>query len=151
METVKLFQKLLQRVTLPIIVWVVFIICFGVYSYGQQWEVISETPSADFSNGLTIHEDGLHGMAAGDNLVLTTSNGGENWEIVTPIPEGAPNAIYMLTPDSVWAVFTSGMIYATSDGGQTWVNQPSGTTRRLFDVQFIDHLNRMGCWWVVGW
>ncbi len=148
METVKLFQKLLQRVTLPIIFWVVFIICFGVYSYGQSWEVITETPSADFKNGLRIYEDGLHGMAVGDGLVLTTSNGGENWEIVTPIPEGAPNAIYMLTPDSVWAVFTSGMIYATSDGGQTWVNQPSGTTRRLFDVQFIDHLNG---WAVGGW
>ena len=123
-------------------------IYFGFSTYGQQWEVISETPSANFTNGFTIHEDGLHGMAAGDNLVLTTSDGGENWEKVTPIPEGGPNKIFMLTADSVWAVFASGLIYATSDGGQTWINQPSGTGRRLFDVQFIDHLTG---WAVGGW
>ncbi len=113
----------------------------------QQWEVITETPSTNF-NTLQMLEDGLHGMAAGDGLVLTTENGGESWLRVTPIPEGGPSAIYMVSADSVWAVFNSGKIFATTDGGQTWVNQPSGTGRRLKDVKFIDYLTG---WAVGGW
>jgi photosystem II stability/assembly factor-like uncharacterized protein len=38
----------------------------------------------------------------------------------------------------VWAVGTEGAIVRTSDGGATWIEQPSGTTGSLHAIQFTD-------------
>ena len=122
-------------------------ICLGVYSYayGQQWEVLSQTPSTNI-NAFDMLQDGLHGMAAGQYLTLTTSNGGVNWVPATTLPNAVPNALSMISANLAWVVCNSGKIFKTTDGGQTWLQQSSGTTRKLTDVQFIDQLNG----WAVG-
>jgi photosystem II stability/assembly factor-like uncharacterized protein len=120
-------------------------ISFGAYSYGQSWEVLSQTPSTRL-DAFYMLQDGLHGMAAGQYLTLTTSNGGVNWVPAATSLNAAPNALSMVSVNLAWVVGNSGMIFKTTDGGQTWVQQSSGTTRKLADVQFIDQLNG----WAVG-
>ena len=45
-----------------------------------------------------------------------------------------------------WAVGTAGTVLKTTDRGETWVTQSSGTTQALRNVFFLDHQTG----WVVG-
>ncbi len=46
------------------------------------------------------------------------------------------NDVYAITPDIVVVVGANGTILKTTDGGETWVQKPSGTTDGLGKVQF---------------
>ncbi len=46
------------------------------------------------------------------------------------------NDVYAITPDIVVVVGANGTILKTTDGGETWVQKPSGTTEHLRKVQF---------------
>lgn len=47
-------------------------------------------------------------------------------------------AIFFSDPNHGWAVGGAGLIMATTDGGQTWNRQASGTTAPLFSIYFIN-------------
>ncbi|MFC2092936.1 YCF48-related protein [Bacteroidota bacterium] len=126
-----------------IFIFILFLITPQLFS--QPWQVLSQTPSSRL-DCFYVLQDGLHGMAVGENFSLTTSNGGVNWVPVTSIPNAVPNKLSMVSASLAWVVCNEGKIFRTTDGGQTWVQQSSGTTRKLQDVQFIDQLNG----WVVG-
>lgn len=65
--------------------------------------------------------------------VIRTSDGGLNWEIVTPDSLHAQgddaNGLALLGPDAAWVVLDYGNIWRTDDGGQNWTFQtpPQGT------------------------
>ena len=114
---------------------------------GKSWEYqqkgeISELYSVDFI-------DSLRGWATGSDFdsttglflgkILRTDNGGEKWSIY----ETGYNVFYdicFVDSSRGWAVGLNGVIYHTTDGGVSWKQQPSGTTRTLISVVFIDSL-----------
>ncbi len=63
-------------------------------------------------------------------LILNTTDGGDNWHIVTPdslqySPNDA-NGITLLSSDDAWVALDYGNIWKTSDGGENWVFQDPG-------------------------
>ncbi|MCK5765532.1 MAG: T9SS type A sorting domain-containing protein [Bacteroidales bacterium] len=126
---------------------------FSQYPY---WDTISMDPSVMFSD-LCVLPDGQHGWvvgstgAAGEILssIVGTTNGGD-WEQI-PFPAYASvslQGVYFVSPDSGWVVGNGGVIYATSDGGQSWQQQSSGTSRKLYRVHFVNSLTG---WITGGW
>lgn len=55
-------------------------------------------------------------------------------------------AIQFTDENNGWIIGYSGTIKKTSDGGKTWISQPSETTANLWDISFID--NETG--WICG-
>ncbi len=95
--------------------------------------------------------DGQHGWTVGaldENLsiIYRTADGGSSWETLTV--SGSLRAVFFTSPDSGWVVGTNGTILATTDGGDSWSNQSSGTSRLLASVHFI---NRLEGWICGGW
>jgi photosystem II stability/assembly factor-like uncharacterized protein len=56
-------------------------------------------------------------------------------------PDAQFNDVFFQGADRGWAVGDRGAIWATTNGGQTWHAQPSGTTARLESVWFVDAEN----------
>lgn len=89
--------------------------------------------------------DSLNGFAAGGGLILKTSDGGISWD--TSYSNSAYlYSIYFSDQLNGWAVGSFGLILTTDDGGDSWVQQNSGTSERLRSVFFTDQ--NQG--WIVG-
>ena len=78
-------------------------------------------------------------MNKGGGRIYRTSNSGATWQIVGV----GDTSIYFSRlfvnrpiPDRLWAVGTSGKIFASTSYGNTWFAQSSGTTKHLHDVVF---------------
>ena len=54
-------------------------------------------------------------------------------------------SVYFVDSDRGWAVGGGGTILNTSDGGETWVQQSSGTTSQLQSIYFTDSI-KAGLW-----
>ena len=52
---------------------------------------------------------------------------------------------YFLNDQTGWIVGVIGTILKTTNGGENWSAQTSGTNFRLSSVNFID-INMVGCW-----
>ncbi|MCK5132783.1 MAG: hypothetical protein KAR40_11595 [Candidatus Sabulitectum sp.] len=63
-------------------------------------------------------------------LILNTTDGGDNWEIVTPdsmqYSQNDANGIALLSPDDAWVAIDYGNIWKTADGGENWTLQNPG-------------------------
>ncbi len=126
---------------------------FAQYPY---WDTVSMDPSVMFSD-LCVLPDGQHGWAVGSTgaagEILTSIVGtinGEDWEQL-PLPASASSSLLgvnFITPDSGWIVGYNGKIYATTDGGHSWQQQTSGTSRKLYRVHFVNSLTG---WITGGW
>lgn len=81
---------------------------------------------ADIDTGLVVGEG-----------ILATDDGGESWyRQFAPAEDFA--AVDMATPSSACAVGDAGTIVRTRDGGGSWASCVSGTSRALYDVDFVD-------------
>ncbi len=76
---------------------------------------------------------GMAGVGTSDSF------GQSGWFWQNPLPQGN-NLLGAATPgpSTVVAVGTSGTILRSSDGGETWTPQTSGTNRDLLAVSFVD-------------
>ena len=138
------------------LVGIVFIIlCLPLLCAAQgSWEVIQMTPSMNLSD-LYFLADGQHGWAVGGttsgnlrySAILHTTNGGETWEHQSYPGSNAsyPQGVHFATPDSGWIICSGGEIYATSDAGESWTSQNSGTGRKLARIHFINSLEGWIC------
>jgi photosystem II stability/assembly factor-like uncharacterized protein len=102
------------------------------------------------------------GVAVGDyGSIVRTTDGGTTWTKIPlpadiPLPEDIaeiiePGDVLLYDVDFVdaekgWIVGEFGVILATTDGGQSWVAQPSMIETTLFGVCFADAMNG----WAVG-
>ncbi|UCC11645.1 MAG: T9SS type A sorting domain-containing protein [candidate division WOR-3 bacterium] len=134
-----------------------FIACIPIIVIAQTWEaVLPQDPTVSL-NDLCFQQDGLHGWSVGAtsaggqtfSVVFRTSDG-TNWEYVpfTDSTSAALNGVCFVSPTHGWVVGHNGRIYATSDGGDSWSQQSSGTSRVLQRVHFI---NEDRGWAVGGW
>ncbi len=123
----------------------------------DEWEALRSAPGPSIQD-ICILPDGLHGWAVGGSgaggqvysCVLRTTDGGANW---VPLPFPYPTSVVLCGVDFAdalngWVVGSAGAIYATTDGGDTWVRQTSGTARKLTKVCFLDALRG---WATGGW
>ncbi|MGB3452441.1 MAG: T9SS type A sorting domain-containing protein [Moheibacter sp.] len=71
------------------------------------------------------------------SIVLCLSYGKAQWVELDPgVDVPSFSDVYAITPDIVVAVGANGIIIKTTDGGETWVQKPSGSTEDLRKVQF---------------
>src|SRR3981081_2461988 len=74
---------------------------------------------------------------AGVGTKVSFAESGWFWQ--NPLPQGNNlRAVAILDKSTIVAVGGFGTILRTSDGGATWVRQPSGTTRLLRGVSLVD-------------
>ncbi|HWQ32876.1 MAG TPA: YCF48-related protein [Blastocatellia bacterium] len=79
--------------------------------------------------------------------ILATTDGGRNWKLQRAAQ--VRRILFGLTAIDelqAWIVGAGGVALRTIDGGENWNEQPTGTTKTLFDVHFTDA--RRG--WAVG-
>jgi photosystem II stability/assembly factor-like uncharacterized protein len=110
------------------------------------WETVEVEPAV-FLSDLCVLDDEMHGWVSGWGgtggevfaACLRTTDGGNTWAAFEP-PSGwsQPNGVFFATPDSGWMVGGGGRIYITTDGGDNWSQQTSGTSQDLARVHFLD-------------
>jgi len=77
------------------------------------------------------------GGAGGDGGTGGVDRSGWFWQ--NPLPQGnALNGVSFTDANTGTAVGEAGTIVRTTDGGETWVTQDSGTTSALNGVSFTD-------------
>lgn len=93
-------------------------------------------------------------LAVGDfGTIVRTTDGGDTWskvslptemflpEDIAEIIEPGDILLYGIdfaSPSQGWIAGEFGSIFATTDGGVTWVAQPTGQETTLFDISFVD-------------
>jgi len=118
-----------------------------VAAHAQTWETVRMAPGMAIQD-ICVLPGGTHGWAVGSggsgglllSYVLRTTNGGAHWvPLALPNPTGVSlNGVCFVNETTGWIVGASGLIYKTTNGGDTWIQQASGTGRRLSKVCFID-------------
>lgn len=73
-----------------------------------------------------------------DRVFLKTTDGGDNWSPVPSNTQAVFISIHFPTPDTGYAVGTSGAMVKTTDGGESWNALSTGTTNTLNSVFFVD-------------
>lgn len=71
-------------------------------------------------------------------IVSSTVFSQQNWNTPTDYFPFTPLAIHFENENDGWSVGDFGRILRTTDGGETWNQQSSGTTRALFSVDFLN-------------
>ena len=73
------------------------------------------------------------------SVLISFSLTNAQWFWQNPLPNGNENdAVCFTDANAGTIVGMSGTIVHTTDGGSTWITQPSGTTNWLFAVSFTD-------------
>jgi photosystem II stability/assembly factor-like uncharacterized protein len=63
--------------------------------------------------------DADHAWAVGQNVVLSTTDGGRSWRPVSEPEQGMLRVVALVDAQSGWGA-TAGHLYRTTDGGMTW-------------------------------
>ena len=138
---------------------IILLLCLSSYIGSQSgtWDVVDMRCDV-LIRDLCILPTGQFGWAVGSteaggerlSCVLRTTDGGSDWHILPFADSIAVSlvGVFFASEDSGWVVGNSGRIYATSDGGNTWVLQSSGVTRNLRRVHFV---NTSTGWVTGGW
>jgi len=84
--------------------------------------------------------DANTGVAVGskdsNRVVLKTTNGGTNWQVLLRNNQARFYSVYMTSVNSIYSVGDSGVILYSSNGGNAWVTQQSGTNSTLREIIF---------------
>ena len=129
---------------------------------GEDWNLESST---DPINSV-FFLDNTTGWMVGQNINSVTSmvkktvNAGESWEstiIGTLVDSGVLYGVHFIDSDTGWVVgslginmppmeYANGVIYKTTDGGESWELIYQGYHNIIVDVYFIDGMNG----WIIG-
>lgn len=115
---------------------------------GKTWVPQYSNPNLYFRS--LMFSDSLHGWAGTlttSSLMLTTSNGGANWTVVSNIPDPKPPGVcglWVASPQVIYGVGSySGpaRLIKSADGGATWTAKDmSPLASTLIDVHFFNEL-----------
>lgn len=89
---------------------------FTIYG-NNQWVTVT-TPGGDLS-GIKFIDD-LHGFAWGDDILLQTNDGGNNWTINTDNKEFNPSFINLNIGWKIENTIDTSYVLKTKDGGANW-------------------------------
>lgn len=125
----------------------------GTTDGGESWEHLAgginsallDICFANANQGWAVGRDQILSI---DPIICRTIDGGLNWETKEIEMEDDISLHGVDFPDSIngWAVGDQGIILHTSNGGETWEFQVSGSYNRLRDVHFSDSYKG----WAVG-
>lgn len=112
---------------------------------GETWEEMTSAPT-DIGLNSVFFVDSLNGWTTGyshyypfHSFIYHTDNGGEIWVVQhDTLTSSLLNDITFSDLNNGWAVGRDGTILHTSNGGQNWEYQESGTTAGLNSVCFTD-------------
>jgi photosystem II stability/assembly factor-like uncharacterized protein len=99
----------------------------SVYHEGTLYDVYFVNASTGFTAAAVWN---------GEGAIARTTNGGWTWDTIY----WASNAIYCIhfpTATIGYAAGQGGLIYKTTDGGNTWTVHSSGVSQRINDIWFI--------------
>jgi photosystem II stability/assembly factor-like uncharacterized protein len=85
--------------------------------------------------------DPFNGMAVGQEVMIMTSDGGENWELLPISIDGAMVSVEYSSADIITIAGHDGLILRSTDRGGSWFPQPCGTTADLRGVSFSGSLH----------
>ena len=105
----------------------------------KNWEQQDSGVSYDLMKMQFIDSD--YGWIAGTEGVLHTSDGGQAWtEQLSDSDLWELCDIHFIDRSTGWACGTpSGIVYATSDGGNTWDITETGEHGRIISISFVDN------------
>jgi photosystem II stability/assembly factor-like uncharacterized protein len=119
---------------------------------GATWNVRTTPPGA-FRPLRSLSVVANTVFAAGDTVVIVSTNGGSNWTrrntyLTTP---RLLNDVAMVNANEGWAAGDAGVIYRTTDGCNNWQLQLAGSTQAAFngDYNSVYFLNQ-NLGWAVG-
>jgi photosystem II stability/assembly factor-like uncharacterized protein len=120
-----------------------FLIVSNGLLYGSGWDNIwPDTTIAGSPKNIKFMND--YGVLLADvNVILTTTNRGETWEInkYEPGEEVAFSEVSIISESISYAVGWRGYIIKTEDGGKNWVKLSSPFVEYYSRVDFIDENN----------
>src|SRR6476659_1093410 len=109
-------------------------------SRGWQWQ--NPLPQGNSISAIRFAPDKKHGWAVGSNgVVLTTSNGGFEWEEQKSPAITTLYGLYVKDRSRIVITGARGVVLTASNGGKTWKTQPSQTSSHLFAIAFADAKN----------
>ena len=103
-----------------------------------SWQEFSLYDDLQFTNVRFVDEQ--NGFAVGEfGTVMVTTDGGENWEQRTPVP----NDFYPMGSDFAdtrrgWVGGLDGVIWGTEDGGVTWQRHQTVTSAPIYAIEAND-------------
>jgi photosystem II stability/assembly factor-like uncharacterized protein len=105
---------------------------------GTNWTAIPVQPDRNF---LAIHFfDSNTGFVIGTKNFKTT-NGGSNWtQFSFPVILSLYNSLSFIDNSTGWVCGNSGHVFKTTDAGNSWVQQNSGTSIQLNSIFFLNNL-----------
>ena len=102
---------------------------------GWQWQ--NPLPQGNSINAIRFAPDKKRGWAIGSNgVVLTTNNGGFEWEEQASPATTTLYSIYVKDRSRVVITGARGVVLTTSNAGGKWVVRQSGVRDHLFAVTF---------------
>lgn len=119
---------------------IIVVLCFSAFLSAQNfdWEWQNPLPTgADHNDAIILSPNKFMLFGNGGSFLVST-NQGLSWAVRTL--ETDNRDIYTATfvdQNIGYVAGTGGLIMKTTDGGDTWVEQNSGTTNVLWDVDFI--------------
>ena len=103
---------------------------------GDDWTKINlNSPSGGSPTGIFFLNSST-GFITGPGFFLKTINGGADWTAVPGSGAAAFNDVKFNTPHTGIATTSQGAYYLTTDGGNSWMRQESGTSEALEKVYF---------------
>ena len=116
---------------------------------GESWNEQS-TPN-DSAIYVVYFFDSFTGWVVGDRKLYHTTDSGQTWQVQVT-PGGHVHDFDFLNDQEGWAVgmnlktSDTGIVFYTTDGGTTWVEQTLQVLPELFAIDFVDHCHG----WAVG-
>jgi len=127
---------------------------YEVAPYYDQWNPASAVDMAlslPPTSGTDATKSPTVTLSAAQLTSLSTTSGGgyttaSPWTATTMFGGSTVYGVSFPTSSNGWVVTQAGTIYHSTDGGETWAQQTSGTTQTLYQVRFVDASNG----WAVG-
>ncbi|MFQ6092573.1 MAG: YCF48-related protein, partial [bacterium] len=103
---------------------------------GVSWSSV-QAPAGTFRGLDYIDQENI--WVVGEHSGLGSIWHGPEWRVRAQVPMGGPlQDVCFADRSNGWAVGVGGTILHTSDGGQRWVEQRSGTTEELTHIQAVN-------------
>jgi photosystem II stability/assembly factor-like uncharacterized protein len=110
-------------------------------SFGMNWISVSNLfPGLSNNDIFFCNENtGYVCDAAGNSVILKTTNGGSNW-YMTEGPQGTLFSIFFTSNDTGYTVGGTNIVYKTTNGGINWNAQQTNSADGFRVVYFINQL-----------